>query len=133
MLLLHMIKQLSLSWIKLMVNYNILLWNDSQEVEVIDNYDNFDDVELCETRKKLNEHPFVEFVDIPAFLTFYKDLNDEIHSRACCVKDYRNNDIFEIINDPQHHNKRFYIMPPNNYGVYHPLPIVYNPMNFIGL
>ena len=114
-----------------MVNYNILLWNNSQEVEVIDNYDNFDDVELCETRKKLNEHPFVEFVDLPAFLTFYKDLNDKIHSRACTVADFRSNDIFEIINDPKNHNKRFYIMPPNNYGVYHPLPIFYDPRNFM--
>jgi len=114
-----------------MGNNNILLWNNSQEVEVINDYDNFDDVELCETRKKLNEHPFVEFVDLPAFLTFYKDLNDKVHSRACTVADFRCNNIFEIIHDPKNHNKRFYIMPPNNYGVYHPLPIIYDPMNFM--
>lgn len=117
-----------------MVNHNILLWNNSQEVEVIDDYDNFDiyeHVELCETRKKLDEHPFVDFIDIPAFLTFYEDLNNKVHSKACTVADFRTNDIFEIINDPQHHNKRFYIMPPNNYGVYHPLPIIYDPRNFM--
>ena len=105
-----------------MVNRAILLWK--KDIEVID------DIEICETRKKLNEHPLVDFVDLPAFLSFYTDLNNKVHSRPCMVTEYRTNDIFEIINNPKNTNKRFYIMPPNKSDIYYSLPIVYNPINF---
>jgi hypothetical protein len=114
-----------------MGNRNILLWNNYQDIQHMSNIDNLNNEEICEIRKKLNEHLFVDFVDIPIFLSFYKDLNNKIHSRTCSVSDFRTNDIFEIINDPKHDNKRFYIMPQNNTDIVHPLPVVYNPINFM--
>ena len=123
--LLNIIKLSIQNWIKLMGNRAILLWKKNNEV-----IDNIDDVEICETRKKLNEHPFVDFVDLPAFLSFYCDLNNEVHSRPCMVVDHRTNNIFEVINDPKNSNKRFYIMSPNKSDVYYKLPIVYCPNTF---
>jgi hypothetical protein len=114
-----------------MGNRNILISDNSKKIEVINDYDNFDGLGLSETRKKLNEHPFVDFVDIPSFLTFYQDLNYQIHSKACTVQDFRTNDIFEIINNPQHNNKRFYILPPNKIDIYYPLPVIYDSTNFM--
>jgi hypothetical protein len=120
-----------------MVNRNIVLWGDYNKIEVIDKLDDFDfysnnrlTVELCETRKKLNDHPLVEFVDLPAFMTFYMDLENKMQSNSYFVKDYRTKDIFEIINDPKNINKRFYIYPPNKNEVYYPLPTVYDPHTF---
>lgn len=116
-----------------MVNYNILLWDNSQDVHVdeyLENLSILPNEEISSDREILNKNPFVKFIDMPMFMHVMINYDTmKLESRSLSVSEH-GGDIMFRIKHRENRKKMYYIIPPNNHEVSRKGPTIYNPIDF---